>query len=117
MGDAMPPTATATPKVSPDAVPRCSGRYSCASATAGGLKRFKHIASTITAATQSHTLPESRNEASDATMRTKQPIMRRGVGTRCDMKPAEAVATAPKIENTVISSEAESSAALNVVTK
>ena len=39
------------------------------------------------------------------------------MGTRCDMKPAEAVATAPKIENTVISSEAESSAALNAVTK
>ena len=82
----------------------------------GRVERFKHIASTITAATQSHTLPESRNEASDATMRTKQPIMRRDAGTRCDMKPAEAVATAPKIENTVISSEAESSAALNVVT-
>ena len=113
----MPPTATATPNESPEAMPRCAGRYDCPSVTAGGLNRFTHGASTMTATTHSHTFPEVTNATSANAISAKQPTISRGVGIRCETMPDAAVANAPQTENTVISSDAASSDAPNVATR
>lgn len=73
---------------------------------------FTHSASTITATTHSHTLSDSTK-----TMSAKHATISFGVSMRRTTKPDNAVAHAPQMENTVISSEAESSDAPNVTTK
>ncbi len=78
---------------------------------------FTHSASTITATTHSHTLSDSTKTMSAAAMSAKHATISFGVSMRRTTNPDNAVAHAPQMENTVISSEAESSDAPNVATK